>query len=334
MVALGTTFSAFWIMVNNSWMQAPVGFETVNGVYVPTDWAAIVFSPVVWVRFPHMLIAAYVTGAFCVAACGAWHKLQGKHDEESSLMLRMGLFMAAILMPVQLLFGHLNGDYVHERQPAKFAAIEARWEDESPASEVLLAWPDAENERNSWELKIPYLGSWIATMTFDSKEVGLKSFPKPDRPPVLVPFFAFRVMVGAGLLMLALAWFGAFAEMRRQIEHSRVLLWAIFVSFPLPFVAMLTGWFVAEVGRQPWTVYGVLRTADAVSPHLTTLGVAISFALFMLVYLLIFSFGTVYIYRLLRAGPSHPSTVFANAKRPLAVAGESPGLATAGRNTL
>src|ERR1700743_3865582 len=193
MVALGTTFSAFWIMVNNSWMQAPVGYELQNGVFVPTDWGAIIFSPVVWVRFPHMLVAAYLTGAFCVAATGAWYRLRGTYAVEGRLMLRMGLFLATALVPVQLFLGHLNGDYVHDKQPTKFAAIEGRWHDEQPAGEVLIAIPDEAKEENHLELKIPYLGSLIGSMRLDSKEVGLTSFPKEDRPPVAVPFFAFRV---------------------------------------------------------------------------------------------------------------------------------------------
>src|ERR1700760_2171113 len=150
MVALGTTFSAFWIMVNNSWMQVPVGYAMENGVAVPNDWGKIIFNPVVWVRFPHMLLAAYITGAFCVAATGAWYTLRGMCLAEGRVMLRMGLFLAAILVPVQLLFGHLVGDYVHRYQPIKFATIEARWHDEQPASEVLLAWPDAAHEKNDY----------------------------------------------------------------------------------------------------------------------------------------------------------------------------------------
>jgi len=150
MVALGTTLSAFWIMVNNSWMQVPVGYVVENGVFVPVDWFAILFSPVVWVRFPHMLLASYLTGAFCVAATGAWYLLRGKFAAEAHIMLRMGLFLGAVLVPVQIFFGHLTGDYVHDHQPAKFAAIEARWHDEQPASEVLIAIPDAEAESNNF----------------------------------------------------------------------------------------------------------------------------------------------------------------------------------------
>ena len=325
MVALGTTFSAFWIMVNNSWIQVPVGYALENGVFVPTDWKAIIFSPVVWVRFPHMLVAAYLTGAFCVAATGAWYRLNGKFAVEGRLMLQMGLFLAALLIPIQLFLGHLNGDYVHDRQPAKFAAIEGRWHDEQPAGEVFIAIPDEAAEKNQFELKVPYLGSLIASMRLDSKEIGLTSFAKQDRPPVIIPFFAFRLMVGCGLLMMAVAWFGSFYLMTGRKKGETLLLWATFLSFPLPFIATLTGWFTAEVGRQPWSVYGVLRTADAVTPTLTVGAVIASLIIFVVVYLIIFSFGTLYVYRLLKAGPieaSHPLPD--NPKRPLAVAGGSP----------
>ena len=150
MVGLGTTFSAFWIMVNNSWMQAPVGYAMENGMFVAVDWGKIIFSPVVWVRFPHMLLASYLTGAFCVAATGAWYLLRGVFRAEARVMLRMGLYLAAILMPAQLFFGHLTGDFVHNYQPAKFAAIEGRWRDEQPAREVLIAIPDATSESNQF----------------------------------------------------------------------------------------------------------------------------------------------------------------------------------------
>jgi cytochrome bd ubiquinol oxidase subunit I len=226
------------------------------------------------------------------------------------------------LIPVQLFLGHLNGDYVHEKQPAKFAAIEARWHDERPASEVIVAIPDASDEQNHFELKIPYLGSLVASGRLDSKEIGLSSFPKEDRPPVAIPFFAFRVMVGCGLLMMALAWLGSFHLLVKRRRGERLLLWATFLSFPLPFIATLTGWFTAEVGRQPWGVYGVLRTADAVTPTLSTQAVAVSLLIFGTVYALIFSFGTLYVYRLLKAGPAAPEPeLAANPKRPLALAG-------------
>ncbi len=325
MVCLGTTFSAFWIMVNNSWMQSPVGYEMVNGAFYPVDWTKIIFSPVVWVRFPHMLLAAYITGAFCVAATGAWYRIRRTYASEARVMLRMGLFLAAVLVPVQLFFGHLNGDYVHDRQPVKFATIEARWHDEQPAAEVLIALPDSETESNRFELKIPYLGSLIAAMRLDSREVGLADFPRKDRPPIVIPFFAFRIMVGCGLLMLGLAWFGSFEQLTERMDRRRLLLWAIFSSFPLPFIATLTGWFTAEVGRQPWTVYGVLRTAESVTPSLTVGETVASLVFFGCIYLLIFTFGTVFIYRLIKAGPAKAgAAVPANQKRPMALSGKAP----------
>src|SRR5438094_1467392 len=202
MVALGTTFSAFWIMVNNSWMQVPVGYVIENGQFVPNDWAAIIFSPVVWVRFPHMLLAAYLTGAFCVAATGAWYVLRREFAAEAHVMLRMGLYLAAVLVPAQLFFGHLNGRYVGAYQPSKMAAIEARWHDEEPASEVLLAWPDVENRRNLFAITLPPpFGSLIDSDSLTAAEVGLDSIRPENWPPVLIPFFSFRIMAGCWLVM-------------------------------------------------------------------------------------------------------------------------------------
>src|SRR6266702_6145873 len=157
-VALGTTLSAFWIMANNTWMQVPVGYVIENGRFVPNDWSQINLSPVVWVRFPHMVLAAYLTGAFCVAATGAWYLLRGRFSAEAKIMLRMGLCLAAVLVPIQLFIGHLAGDYVHDYQPPKFAAIEGRWHDEQPASEVLIAIPDEASEANHYAISIPVLG--------------------------------------------------------------------------------------------------------------------------------------------------------------------------------
>jgi len=327
MVALGTTLSAFWIMINNSWMQVPFGYIRQNGIFVPDDWLKIIFNQVAMVRFVHMVLAAYLSSAFCVAATGAWYMLRNLYHAEARVMLRMGLFLAAVLVPVQLVFGHLVGDYVHEHQPAKFAAIEARWHDEQPASEVIIAIPDVATESNRYEVKIPVLGSIIASMSTASKEVGLTSFPPQDRPPVLIPFMTFRVMVGCGLLMLGLSWLGSWLIMRRRLERSRWLLWSIFLSFPLPFVATLAGWYTAEVGRQPWVVYGVLRTAKAVTPFLTAHAAATSLVLFVAVYAFIFSFGIYYIYRLLRAGPGGSLVaVLADAmpNRPMSLADPKP----------
>ena len=219
-------------------------------------------------------------------------------------MLRMGLYLAAVLVPLQLLFGHLTGDYVHDYQPTKFAAIEGRWHDEQPASEILIAIPDAARESNRYVLSVPVLGSLIGSLSLHSKEVGLTDFPREDRPPVAIPFFSFRIMVGCGLSLLFIAWSGAYLAHKNRLERTRALLWLTFLSFPLPFIATLTGWFTAEVGRQPWTIFGALRTAQAVTPTLTARSAFISLAVFGAIYALIFVFGTLFIYRLLRAGPA------------------------------
>ncbi len=304
MVALGTTLSAFWILVNNSWMQVPVGYVVENGRFVPDDWAKIIFSPVLWVRFPHMLLASYLVGAFCVAATGAWYLLRQVFTAEARIMLRMGLGLAAVLVPIQLIFGHLNGEYVVHHQPSKMAAIEARWHNEKPASEVLLAWPDVGNRRNLFAITLPPpFGSLINSDSLSAAEVGLDSIPPQNWPPVLIPFFTFRIMVGCGLVMLLVAWIGSYLNHKGRLEQNRLLLSATFLSFPLPYIAIWTGWFTAEVGRQPWTVYGVLRTAEAMTPFLTAQAALISLIVFCAVYSFIFIFGIFYIYKLLRAGP-------------------------------
>ncbi len=322
MVSLGTMFSSFWILANNSWMQVPVGHTIVNGKIIPADWMQIVLGPVQMVRWPHMLLAAFLTSAMCVAATGAWYLLRGVHRDEGRVMLHWGLALVAVVIPIQLFFGHLTGEYVLKHQPAKFAAIEARWKNEQPAKEVLIAIPDETNERNLLAITVPKLGSFIASGNFTAAEVGLESFPREDRPPVLIPFFAFRLMVGMGLIMLVVSWLGNLLRWRGKLESSRWFLWGTFLSFPTGFVAILTGWCTAEVGRQPWVVYGLLRTRDAITPALTTNDVLGSLIVYIVVYWLFVSFGIYYIYKLLRDGPRGEAQSIANvtASRPLAVA--------------
>ncbi len=256
------------------------------------------------VRWPHMLLAAFLTTGMCVAATGAWYLLRGVQRDGGRVMLHWGLGLVAVLMPVQMFFGHLTGLYVHQHQPAKFAAIEARWHTEQPATEVLIAWPDEANRRNLFAIAVPKLGSFIASGNWNSAEVGLETFPPEDRPPVLIPFLAFRLMVGMGLIMLAVSWFGVCLRWRGRLRPTRWFLWATFLSFPTGFIAVLAGWFTAEVGRQPWVVYGLLRTKDAVTPSLVTADVLISLIGYVVVYAVIYSFGFYYIYKLLRDGPA------------------------------
>jgi cytochrome bd ubiquinol oxidase subunit I len=324
MVSLGTMFSSFWILANNSWMQVPLGHRIVDGKIIPADWLTIVTGPVMRVRWPHMFLAAFLTTGMCVAATGAWYALRNIHRAEARVMLHWGLGFVAVMIPVQLFFGHLTGEYVLKYQPAKFAAIEARWKNEQPASETLIAIPDANKEENLYAIDIPKLGSMIASGNWTAPEVGLESFPKEDRPPVAIPFFTFRLMVGMGLIMLAVSWFGNLLRFRNRLESTHWFLWVTFLSWPVGFIAILMGWWTAEVGRQPWVVYGLLRTKDAVTPSLRTGDVLISLVGYIVAYALI-SFGYYYIYKLLRSGPTVPATPIPNAtpSRPMAFADDA-----------
>jgi cytochrome d ubiquinol oxidase subunit I len=320
MVSFGTMFSSFWILCNNSWMQVPLGHAVIDSRIVPDNWWAITTGPIVRVRWPHMLLAAFLTSGMSIIATGAWHLLRGRHLPEARVMLRWGLGLVAALIPLQMAFGHLTGDFVHVHQPAKFAAIEARWTTQQPASEVLIAIPDPWAERNLFALEVPKLGSFIASGTWDSREVGLDAFPLEDRPPVIIPFFTFRIMVGMGLIMLAVSWLGVLLQWRGRLESTRWFLWAAYLSFPSGFIAVLAGWFTAEVGRQPWVVYGLLRTKDAITPSLTTRDVVLSLTAYVAVYAVIYAFGFHYIYRLLRDGPADAATPANVPTRPIGVA--------------
>jgi len=304
MVSLGTMFSSFWILANNSWMQVPVGHEIVDGKIIPADWREIVLGPVMMVRWPHMLLAAFLTTSMCVSATGAWYVLRGVHRAEARVMLHWGLGLAAVLIPVQLFFGHLTGLYVLKHQPAKFAAIEARWHPEQPGTEVWLAWPDEKERRNLFAIETPAVGSLIATGSWTAPVQGLSNFPREDWPPVVIPFFSFRAMVGMGLLMLGVSWLGNLLRWRGRLETSRWFLWGAFLAFPSGFVATIAGWYTAEVGRQPWVVYGLLRTKDAVTPALRTGDVLFSLVVYGLLHAVMAGFGIWYIYKLLRNGPA------------------------------
>jgi cytochrome d ubiquinol oxidase subunit I len=325
MVALGTTASSFWILANNSWMQVPVGHQVVDGKIIPSDWLKIIWGPIFHIRWLHMLLAAYLTTAMCVAAAGAWYVLRKVHVHEGRVMLHWGLALAALLIPFQIVLGHLNGEYTEKYQPSKFTAIEGRWQTEQPARLILFAWPDPDNERNLLEISVPVLGSLVDDGNLTSREPGIVTIPKEDRPPIAIPFFGFRIMVGMGLVMLAVGWLGCFLRFIGRLETTRWFLWGTFLSFPSGFVAVISGWYVAEVGRQPWVVYGLLRTADAHTPTLTTGDVLTSLIGYVAVYAVIYSFGIFYLYRLLRDGPTEPEPEITGVtgNRPMAAAGSA-----------
>jgi cytochrome d ubiquinol oxidase subunit I len=302
LVALGTMISAFWILSANSWMQTPAGHVVQNGLAVPVDWFHVVFNPSFPYRFTHMLTAAYLTTSVVVLAAGARYLLEGKFQEEARTMLRMGVGMVAILGPAQLFFGDQHGLNTLEYQPVKVAAMEGHWENTGPAALVLFGIPDQDRELNHAEIAIPRLGSVILTHDPNGRYAGLKDFPKGDRPPVLPVFFAFRIMVGIGVLLILLGLTGAFLWSRGKLFTTRWYLQIATYSWPIGFVAILAGWVTTEVGRQPFVAYGILRTTQALSP-VGAGTVATSLAAFILVYTVVFSIGIYYIRRLVLGGP-------------------------------
>ncbi len=309
MVALGTAISAFWILAANSWMQTPQGFTVdQEGVLHVADWWQVIFNPSFPYRFTHMVAAAYLTTAFVVGGVGAWYILREKSVPHGRIMLGMALSLIVWLAPLQLVIGDMHGLNAREYQPAKIAAVEAHWETRRGAPLVLFAWPDTKTESNLYEIAIPKLGSLVLTHEWDGEVRGLKSFPPEDRPNPIIPFFSFRIMVGIGFIMIALGFTGAVLWLTGRLYTTRWYLRAMAWSFPIGFIAVLAGWFVAEVGRQPWVVYNVLRTADAVSP-VPGGSVMTTLMLFVIVYGIIFGAGIYYIAQLVRRGPGETPPV-------------------------
>lgn len=302
LVALGTSLSAFWILAANSWMQTPQGFEMKDGVAHPVDWMAIIWNPSFPYRFAHMYTAAFLTTSLVVLAVGARYLMQDRFHEEAKTMMRMGLGMVAVLAPLQLVIGDMHGLNTAEHQPVKVAAMEAHWDGSKPADLVLFAWPNEKEERNDFEIAIPNLASFIITHDMQGLFKGLKDFAPQDRPPVKPVFFAFRIMVGIGLLMIAIGIYGAYLWLRGRLFERGWYQWAVSYSWPMGFVAILAGWWVTETGRQPYLVYGVLRTADAVSP-VSFWPVLTSLILFVIVYCVVFSMGVLLINTLIEKGP-------------------------------
>lgn len=301
-VAFGTALSGFWILSANSWMQTPAGFELRDGITYPIDWSDIIFNPSFPYRFAHMMIATYLTTSLVVLATGARYVLRARFEREARTMIRMGLGMVTILAPTQLIIGDLHGLNTLKHQPAKIAAIEAHWDGSKPAPFVIFAWPDEKAERNRAEISIPKAGSLILTHDPNGLFPGLREFAPQDRPPVAPVFFMFRLMAGIGMLLIAIGAIGAFLWWRKTLFTAHWFLRVAGQCWPLGFIALLAGWMVTEIGRQPWVVYGVLRTADATSPVAAST-VALSLLLFVLVYCVVFSIGILYIYRMLMKGP-------------------------------
>lgn len=325
-VAIGTTMSAFWILSANSWMQFPAGHEVRDGIAYPVDWLQIIFTPTFPTRFGHMLTGAYITTAFVIFATGARWWLAGKAVDQAETAVRMSLGLLIVLVPLQGFLGDASGLSTLEHQPVKVAAMEAHWggegEESGPMPWVLFAWPNEAEERNDYQITIPYVGSLILTHTLDGTIKGLKAFPEEDRPPVVIPFFAFRIMIGLWGVMLLTVVYGAVQWRRGRLFAEGRYLRFVAMTWPIGFVAVLAGWFTTEVGRQPWVATGILRTVDAISP---VVGGAIftTLVLFVIVYGIVFSAGIYYINRLLAKGPQtargHEDEA-ATAMRPLSAA--------------
>ena len=273
-----------------------------DGIAYPVDWLAIVFNPSFVYRLAHMLTAAYLTTSLVVLAVGARYLLAGRHLDEGRTMMRMAIGMLAILGPLQLLIGDQHGLNTLAHQPIKIAAMEAHWDGSKPGALVLFAWPDEKTETNLFEIAIPKAGSLILKHDPDGLFPGLKSVPPSDRPPLLPVFFAFRVMVGIGLIIITAGLVGAWLWWRKTLFDTRWYLWPASHAWWLGFVAVISGWIVTETGRQPWVAYGILRTADAISP-VPGATVATTLALFVLVYGVVFTMGIYYINRLIAKGP-------------------------------
>jgi cytochrome d ubiquinol oxidase subunit I len=301
-VAAGTLISAFWILSANSWMQTPTGYTVgPDGRFLPADWWQVIFNPSFPYRLVHMVLAAYLSTAFAVGATGAWHLLRRPGDESARIMFSMAMWMAAIVAPIQIVAGDQHGLNTLAHQPAKIAAMEGHFETQRGAPLILFGLPDMDEERTRAAIEIPKLGSLILTHDWNGEVKGLKAWPPPDRPPAPIVFWTFRLMVAIGTAMALLGLFSLWLRWRRRLYDTRWFHWAAILMGPSGFVAVLAGWVTTEVGRQPWVVYGLMRTADAGSP--VSVGqVATSLAIFIVVYGIVFVAGIWFLIRLLVRG--------------------------------
>ncbi|MCE7031281.1 cytochrome ubiquinol oxidase subunit I [Lysobacter sp. GX 14042] len=301
-VSLGTLISATWILASNSWMQTPQGHEIIDGRVVPVDWLAVIFNPSFPYRLTHMVTAAFLATGLLVAGTAAWHLLRGRRDPAVRTMWSMAMWMVLVTAPVQAVIGDFHGLNTLEHQPAKLAGIEGHWERPADRSEgmplLVFGLPDMEAERTRYAVEIPRLSSLILTHSLDGMTPVLKDFPTDERPPSHVVFWTFRVMVGLGLLMILLGAWGALARWRGRFVESAALHRFALLMGPTGLVAILAGWFTTEVGRQPWIIYGIMRTSEAVSAH-SAAAVGFALAAFVACYVVIFGAGSVYMLRLM-----------------------------------
>jgi cytochrome d ubiquinol oxidase subunit I len=304
MVAIGTLISATWILASNSWMQTPQGFEIINGRVVPVDWLKVIFNPSFPYRLAHMTVAAYLSVALFVGASGAWHLLKRRDTPAVRTMLSMAMWMVLIVTPIQIAIGDQHGLVDLKYQPAKIAAVEGHWENQPGESLplILFGWPDMAAETTRYAFEIPHLGSLVLTHSWNNQIRGLKEFAPEDRPNSTIVFWTFRIMVGLGFLMLLLGLWGAWARWRNQLYQSKTFLRFAVLMGPAGLIAVVAGWLTTEIGRQPWVVYGVMRTKDAVSNH-SALELSITLIVFIVMYVAVFGTGIRYMLKLVAKGP-------------------------------
>src|SRR5580692_1014138 len=328
LVAVGTLFSAFWVLSANSWMQTPAGYAVNDaGQFVPDDWWKVVFNPSFPYRLVHMVLASYLTTAFAVGAVAAWHLLRAADNASARVMFSMALWMAALVAPLQLIAGDQHGLNTLAHQPAKIAAMEGHFEGHGSVPLILFGLPDMAAGETKYAVAIPHLGSVVLTHSWDGEVKGLKDWPRADWPNVVILFFGFRIMVGLGVAMVGLGLWSLWHRWRGTLFTARWLQRAAVLMGPAGFVALLAGWFVTEAGRQPYTVYGLLRTADSVSP-LGAPAVASSVAAFVIVYFAVFGAGIFYLVRMV-AKPPQLSEPEPEAGVPMRSAGITPAAALA-----
>ncbi|WP_221796621.1 cytochrome ubiquinol oxidase subunit I [Oceanobacter mangrovi] len=309
MVAIGTLISATWIIASNSWMHTPAGYSLVQGahglVVEPQSWFRIIFNPSFPYRLVHMVLAAFLSTALMVAASAAWHLLRGNNSPAIRKMMTMALLMLVVTTPLQIIAGDAHGLNTLEHQPAKIAAMEGHWRNGEAGEGVpliLFGWPDNDTETTRFALEIPHAASLILTHSVDGTFKGLSEFPANERPNAAAVFWSFRVMVGLGLLMLLLGVWGVWSWWRGSLFKQKALLTFVLLMGPSGLIALLAGWFTTELGRQPWVVYGLLRTDQAASNHSVPV-LSFTLLLFVVVYFAIFGVGIRYLLRLIAAGP-------------------------------
>lgn len=304
LVTVGTTLSAYWIMSANTWMQHPVGYREIAGTFRAVDWPAIVFNPATYPRFAHMMLAAYISASFVIVSISAYYLLKNKHVEFAKTCFSFVWGALLLLIPLQLYVGDMSGTRVFKDQPIKTAAMEGVWNTQKGAPFVVFAIPDKDQQKNLYAITIPHMASVLNTRHWNGEMRGLKTVAKEDQPPVAIVFFAFRIMVGLGLLMLLLTLIAFYLRRKKRLLSTQWFLKASVMSAPLGFLALWCGWITAEEGRQPWVVYNILRTSDAsslVNPH----DVFISLILIIIVYGIIFGFFYFFfLHKMIKKGPA------------------------------